>query len=80
MILAHCAVFWFILIFFIEFKICSICCCNRRMRKSVSFEDNDKFISQIIKSQQFAQPADEDEQSSESAQIIGDEEVAPGKL
>ena len=49
MILIHCAVFWFILIFFIELQLCSICCCNRRV-KQLSTEDNDEFISQMIKS------------------------------
>ena len=50
MILIHCAVFWFILIFFIEFKLCSAYCCNSRMKKFVSFEDNDEFINQMINS------------------------------
>ena len=50
MILIHCAVFWFILIFFIESQLCRICCCNRsQMKKIVSSEDNDEFISQMIK-------------------------------
>ena len=76
MIIFHCVLFWIILIFFIEVKICSICC-GSRMNRDMTFEDDEEFNRNRTTD---ANTNNQQASSSESAQIIGEDEGAPGKL
>lgn len=71
-IVLHTLIFWAILIAFIEYRLCCLCCDSKQ--KQVTYEDNCAFLDQAANEATKKKPADSEEPSDNAVAIPEEDE------